>query len=318
MRKFLANAEQALADVCASLRAGRMEAEDSNELTVRPLGAVSSAGEVHPRKSQQAFAILFAVVLEAVVRLTPDSERTPGLLATVALSLERSTALWTREAGSGYTEYLPHQVRQAQIEERQRIARELHDRIGLSLSAMHRQLELYALNRETDLLKATLCFDAARQSVKDAMDSLRAVTSDLHERPPLQSLEKALHHYLDSIGPGEVTVRLRVNGDETWVPPDIADEVFLILREASHNALRHAEPTVLLIRVDIGLHDLRASVEDDGLGFDPQQAAGSGGVGIASMHERAGLLDGAVEVSSLLGAGTRVNLSIPLRVRDDD
>ena len=103
-----------------------------------------------------------------------------------------------------------------------------------------------------------------------------------------------------------------MSGDERWAQPEILDEAFLMIREASHNALRHASASMLIINVIITPHELRASIEDDGCGFDPRQRPESGGVGLASMHERAGLLKGMMRITSRIGLGTQVEFLIPL------
>ena len=113
-------------------------------------------------------------------------------------------------------------------------------------------------------------------------------------------------------------MRLNVNGDEKWADAEVLDQVFLILREAARNSLRHARASVLDIDVDIAPLEIRASVEDDGAGFDLDLPVGTGGVGLSSMHERARLLDGIVLVRSIPGKGTQVDVYVPLRRRASD
>ena len=114
-------------------------------------------------------------------------------------------------------------------------------------------------------------------------------------------------------------VRLRVSGDESWASPAVVDEVFLILREAIRNAVRHGLPQRLLIGVALTPQELHAWVEDDGRGFVftgwGEQVFG--GVGLASMQERAALIEGRITIDSAPGQGTHVELSVPLPGRRD-
>jgi signal transduction histidine kinase len=240
---------------------------------------------------------------------TPDAF---GLLATMAMALERSITLRIRTAVAGYTSFLLNQVHEAQITERRRIARDLHDRIGPSISVTHRQLELFTMYQDTDSRKAGQKVEAAQRAIRESLRNLRAVTSDLYAHEPFKSLDVALKNYLEGADAEGVDVRVRVNGDESWAGPEVLDETFLVLREAARNALFHAGPTTLIINVDITPHEIRAFVEDDGRGFDPCQPSDSGGLGLSSMCERATLLGGRLSVRSRPGHGTHIDFAVPL------
>src|SRR5262249_14363388 len=150
-----------------------------------------------------------------------------------ALTLEQSIGVRIREASASYTAFLLNRIQEAQTDERRRIARELHDRIGHGMSVTHRQLELYTLYRDTEPAKASIKVETAQEAILESMRNLRAVASDLYVQEPVSSLEKALLNYLQTAGtPEQTTVRVLVNGDERWAPPDIIDEAFLIAREA--------------------------------------------------------------------------------------
>lgn len=311
LRQAVANSNQILDDVVNSLRAGTVVVDEGYKAIAWDIGASRAAAGMHPRHSLLAASLFFDTALSGVSRLIPLGPQSLELFTLVALSLERSIGLRIHESSSSYTGFLLNKVQEAQVDERRRIARELHDRIGHGMSVTHQQLELYDLYRTSDPAKADAKVENAQQAVRESMANLRAVTSDLHSREPLKNLEKALVAYLQSVETDGVAVRLQVNGDETWAPPRVLDEAFLCIREAVRNALRHSGSTMVFIRVDITPHDLNASVEDNGCGFDPQ-ALSSDGVGLYSMRERAELLRGSAVISSRLGYGTQVDFSIPL------
>jgi signal transduction histidine kinase len=116
----------------------------------------------------------------------------------------------------------------------------------------------------------------------------------------------------------DAEVRLLVNGEESWAPPAVRDEAFLVTQEAVRNALTHGRPDVLLIEITVTPHELRARVSDDGCGFRLSEVTGraSVGAGLASMRKRAALVHGRLAVSSAPGIGTDVELRVPLAGQD--
>ncbi|RGD62133.1 sensor histidine kinase [Kitasatospora xanthocidica] len=310
----LATARQIVADVVTSLRVGQVEVDQTCKLLAWDVGATRAADGVHPRESVQASSAFFHAALSTIFSHLPPGSRQVDTLTLITLALERGVALRIRESVAAYTGLLVDKIHEAQLDERRRIARELHDRIGHGMSVTHRQLELYTLYLDKQPDRASVKLATAQQAIQESMHHLRAVTSDLHTRQPLKSLEKALLNDLESLGPDGVAARLRVNGDEAWAPPEVLDEVFLILREGVRNSLRHARATVLLVNVEITPNELRATVEDDGCGL-PQERPADAGVGLSSMRERAELLGGRLLVNSRPDNGTRVDLSVPLKGR---
>jgi signal transduction histidine kinase len=247
-------------------------------------------------------------------------------MAVVAMN--ESIGRRVREATHAYAGLLLERVDRAHIEERRRIARDLHDQLGESMSVALRQFELYELGRERALAAASRKAasvretpergapgqapsargESVREAITETMRRLRAVTSDLRQEA-VRSLENSLVTYLDSVS-SEADVRLRVSGSENWAPSAVIGEAFLIIREAIRNALTHGYPRTLLIDIILAPHELHAWVEDDGCGFLVGEV--SAGVGLSSMRERAALLGGRLTVASTPGQGTQLELLIPL------
>jgi len=313
-----ANADQILSDVIESLRVGQVRIDSHFKVISREIGLSRAADGTHPRESLHAASIFFRTALSVAASLIEAGGLTSDQFVVVALALERSIAARVRESVAAYTSYLLDRVHEVQSEERRRIARELHDRIGHGLSVTHRQLELYDVYRSAEPVRAAAKVAVAQRANLESMTNLRALAADLHPRETVQGLHKALLRYLETADTERVLVRLHVNGDEKWADVDVLDQVFLILREAAHNSLRHAGALTLAIGVDIAPLEIRASVVDDGAGFEPDLRVGAGGVGLSSMYERARLLDGTVLVRSGPGKGTQVDVYVPLRRRVSD
>ncbi|MFB9879233.1 sensor histidine kinase [Planobispora siamensis] len=241
-----------------------------------------------------------------------DGGTAAELIVLAVAGLEESLSRRVRESADGYHSFLLNLVHEAQEEERRRIARELHDRIGHGLSVAHQQLALSEAYRASDSARASAKIGMVQQAIQETMENLRQLTSELHPRTPVKSLEKSLMGFLEEVEDDEVSVALDVSGDESWAEPWVREEAFLIVREGVRNALSHGSPPMVLIRVNIAPHELSASVLDNGRGFDPAAPCGHG-VGMTSMRERAELLGGRVVVTSEVGQGCLVELFIPLK-----
>lgn len=309
-QQVVAHAQQLLDDLLDEL-AGRHE-EAVRRTLASDIGATRAAQGFRPGESLRAAGILFDVLLRSVDENIQDaavrSERTLLIALTMNAVLVRALG----QAADAYGGFLLNRVHGAHLEERRRISREVHDRIGSGVTVAHRNLELFNIYWETQPVHAVARVGVAYEALRETLDAVREVISSLRVSEPLDSLEKEFQRFLDSVQRPELAVHIEVNGDEHWAPPEVRNEAFLILREAIRNVLAYAEASHLLVRVDVTPDELRGTVRDDGVGFDPRNVSASR-AGIASMRERAALLGGAVSVESAPGRGTLVELLVCLR-----
>lgn len=305
------SAGQMLDEALSSLRTGEVKVDDTYKMMARRVGETRAAEGIHPHESIQATSIWFETVVTTTARCLADHPQPLETYALVTLALERSITMRARESAASYTGYLLSTMNEVQVRERRRIARELHDRIGHGLSVTHGQLELCGANWALEPARAAVNLETALQAIVETMQSLRAVTAELRLEEPLNGLEKALLRYLDSIDMEDVSVRLVVNGNEDWAAATVLDEAYLIIREATRNALAHASPSQVLIRIDIAPYEMRATVEDNGRGFVRAQPTPQNSVGLASMRERAELMGGTLTIISRPNSGTLIKLFVP-------
>ncbi len=104
--------------------------------------------------------------------------------------------------------------------------------------------------------------------------------------------------------------QLSVEGDEALMPPEMRNQLFLILREAIRNAVTHSGSGRIAVELDIRRERVAGHVEEDGSGFDPDEVPTAGG--LRAMSERAALVGGTLDLSSVPGVGTTVKVSVPL------
>lgn len=125
-------------------------------------------------------------------------------------------------------------------------------------------------------------------------------------------LREALESAVAAMCLESTAVAIRVVGSSAWLPDRTRDEVFVIVREALRNAVRHSGAARITVEVDIAPDRVVAVVVDDGVGFDAARTTRTNG--LSSMAERAELLGGEVAVTSLPGQGTSVMVRIPARM----
>ncbi len=307
--QVVAQAADSLDEVIASLRSNDPVLDVRDRVLAKNIGVSRAARGVHPVESLQAATEFFAAFIYGMLGCFELDENAPLVQATLAL--DQSIMLRISEAASSYSSFLIDNIHRAHLDERQLLARNLHDRVGAGISVSYRQLELFSIYRENDPVAAGNRVESARQALAQVITDIRQLTADLRLVEPLHGLEKALREYVDAAGDTDVAAEIIVNGNETWASDQVRDEIFLVVREALRNALRHGAPRNVVALIDIAPHELRAAIEDDGRGFSAEKPDHSGS-GIRSMQERVALLGGVFRLASIAGKGTQVEIQIPL------
>lgn len=202
------------------------------------------------------------------------------------------------------------------LEERNRIAQECHDTLMAGFSAISWQLEatmnLFRDSGESQSPAAKSC-ELARSMVLLCQAEARRIIYDLRETEEVTtSLSKALQRMLEENHSGEACkMQFTMEGDEVSLPPGSVHHLTRIGQEAVRNALRHAAPDSILIRLIYEPESLRLLIHDDGCGFHVDEAAARAGhFGIAVMQERARKVGGSLRVDSN-SSGTEVEATVP-------
>jgi signal transduction histidine kinase len=199
------------------------------------------------------------------------------------------------------------------VEERNRLARELHDSVTQKLFGVTFTAESASTVIDRDPKEAKQQLQRLQQLAREAMEELRSLIFEL--RPPeveTEGLAAALRKHVDVLQRihGDA-VELTLDGDAAPSPTNDA-EVLRIAQEALQNALRHAGAQRVDVRLEAQNGRLRLAVSDDGAGFDPTDPSlRSQHLGLTSMEERARALGGRLTIASRPGEGTTVTLEVP-------
>ena len=190
----------------------------------------------------------------------------------------------------------------AALEERRRLARELHDGLAQELAFIATQSRW--LSRQIGRPEIDPLVVAAERALDESRSAISALTRPLDE-PLDAALAQAAEDVANRLG---VRVKLALE-EGVEVTPSAREALVRIVREAVSNTVRHGDATCVTVGLSGG-DGVRVSVEDDGVGFDPAERNG-GGFGLTSMSERARALGGELSVSSGPGQGTRIEVVIP-------
>ncbi len=204
----------------------------------------------------------------------------------------------------------------ARDEERRAIARDLHDRVGQALTS-HTVL-LQQIEHAGDLTAAREQARKLHDLVEGLLEEVGGLVSQLHPyRLEQLGLVAALRQYLQEFAELHA---LHVDfeatgwrGDDEKLESELEIGLYRIVQEALTNVARHANASSVSVTLHRDADRVRAVVEDDGCGFEPNRAPGAeGGLGLVALHERARLMQGSLSIESSKQGGTTLAVSIPL------
>jgi signal transduction histidine kinase len=244
-----------------------------------------------------AVSAVIAVFVNAVVQ---QSERRREALEALAAT-RAELAATARHAGV--------------LEERQRLAREIHDTVAQALTSVVTQLEAADQAIDERPRDARRHLDTARQCARDGLTDIRRSVREL--RPDLlesasfgEALERTCRRWSTETG---VLARLRTTGTAVPLHPDTETALLRTVQEALANTAKHASATRVTLTLSYLGDTVSLDIDDDGVGFAgaPQPRA-DGGFGLAGMRERVAAVGGELHIESAPGSGTTIAASVPV------
>jgi signal transduction histidine kinase len=206
----------------------------------------------------------------------------------------------------------------AVLEERNRLAREMHDTLIQGCAGVSALLEAQSSLDDKEASAKENLLSCAREQLRTSINEAREAVWDLRHAngsatvisPILQSMTQQLSHEF------AVPVEYRMAGSPFDLDQSTAHELLMVVREALHNAIRHGQPRRVQVSIRFGKNDLIVEVDDDGRGFDLGIVSGSpnGHYGVVGMKERARRMGGALKLDSQSGKGTQLILRIPRKI----
>ena len=198
-----------------------------------------------------------------------------------------------------YEERASHAIAEKKVEERTRLAVELHDSLSQTLTGIAMQLEV----GKTDTAKTMLT--ACRSDLRRCLWDLRSRTFE--EKDMTEAIERTLEPH--SIG-AKISVRFNVPRER--LSDSLTHNILHIVRELVVNAIRHGKATEVKVAGECHGDTISFSVKDNGSGFDPETAPGpdEGHFGLLGIRERLKALNGTLEIESARGAGAKFKITV--------
>lgn len=269
----------------------------------------------------RSFAILMRSAQDLKILQQPpwlNATRLWRLVSVLSLLLA-ATAVWIwalRKEVEHKRAMIEHQAKRvAVMEERTRIARDLHDTLEQGLTGLSLQLKAVETtpagmpeDTRSRLQLARRMLGNTKALTHYAVQELRdgvAVSEAL-----VAGLERTAEFWNRT---GALTVRLDLADGTSTLPPRVGEPLLAVAREAMTNAVKHGQATAIELGVSFDNATVKMRVRDNGSGFDPGTAAGSGGghFGLQGMRERLKAIQGSLEIHSHPGAGTELLVRAP-------
>jgi len=237
-----------------------------------------------------------------------------GDLQEVSLQLE----------GLQQRQLLGLRIIKAQEEERQRVARDIHDGPAQSMSNVVLKAEICERLIDVDLNKAREELGNLKKIVRDSLQDVRKIIYNL--RPMslddlglIPTLQRYVLTFQEESG---ISVSFNTMGNQPELESVVSLTVFRIVQEALNNIAKHAKADNAVIKIEFLKRDLKMYIYDDGVGFDTAKLTQknddiSSGFGLVSMRERVDLLGGDLRISSEPGKGTRLNITLPIAQEEE-
>lgn len=210
-----------------------------------------------------------------------------------------------------------HERFRAVLDERNRVAREMHDTVIQGCASVSALLEAVASVEQEDADTHRELLDCARRQVRVTVDEARRAVWNLRQNgskspqigPLLAQMAQQASHV------SRVPVRIEASGKPSLLDPAVEHDILMVAREAVYNAVKHAQPHEVRVKVEFDDGTIRMRVLDDGRGFDPDAAAAEVGehFGLVGMRERTERMGGRFDIRSAPGSGTELSIEVPVR-----
>ena len=202
----------------------------------------------------------------------------------------------------------------AVLDERNRIAREIHDNLAQDILGISVQLELVARLMPAAAEAAKGHLDRARILVRNSMTEARRYVWDLRSQELQKkdlpaALRDTTRRLTDESG---VEAVVEVAGPLRPLPVEVETNLLRIGQEAINNAVKHAQAKRVEVALNFDTNNVRLSVRDDGRGFDPKAQIADGHFGLIGMRERAEQIGGVLSIESANERGTQIAVDVPL------
>lgn len=196
------------------------------------------------------------------------------------------------------------------LEERERIAMELHDGVIQSLYGIGMQVDLMRRNEQ---VIGTQELNDLVDNLNEIIEDIRYFISNLRTGRQQMTINAYFNYMKERLHPSEHTEFI-IDAPDSYAPfsPAVFESICLIANEAMSNAIRHAKAQHIHVTIEQNKSKFSIQISDDGCGFDPDTATEGMGLGLHNMQQRARLFGGEVIINTEIDNGTSLQITIPI------
>ncbi len=251
--------------------------------------------------------IFMQMMARVIFRDEANKREMEGLLADLEATNRRLQA------------YAAQVAELAATEERNRVARDIHDSLGHYLTAVNIQLEKALAYRNRSPEEAEQAIRDAKQSASEALQDVRRSVGALRSEVDRFSLRQSLQGLVKGMDDGRFTINLSITGHEAGYTRPALMALYRVAQEGLTNIHKHAQATQVAVEVQLGEDEASLCLRDDGQGFDTAMieewmAAPHDTFGLQGIRERLELVQGEMRLTSNAEEGTRLFVTVPKRI----
>lgn len=233
-----------------------------------------------------------------------------GLMVNLLVTVQRTQAQALGDANARLRDYAATREQLITSQERNRLARELHDTLAHTLAAATVQLEAVQVIWETQLPRARQLVEESAVTMRGGLQDTRRALQALRAEP-LESLGfvASIQLLAESIQARyKVNTTIETANNVLWLTQEQEHVIYRVAQEALLNSAQHAQAQQIRIKIEETDGALRLTIMDNGTGFDPSAVDVSAHFGVQGMRERAAMIGAELTVSSRVGQGTQVDM----------
>ena len=203
----------------------------------------------------------------------------------------------------------------AVVQERSRLARDLHDAVSQSIFGLtyFTQAARKQLQDGSEMKQVAANLDEIDINARRAIREMRLLLFELQpDESTRKGFAEALQYRLDAVEKRAGILTTIIIENELVLPPILEDDLYCIAQEALNNILKHSSADTVSLRLDSDADRFVMEISDNGGGFNPNELDDEGGMGLKNMRERAEALGGTLDIASQLGEGTTIHVVIPV------
>jgi signal transduction histidine kinase len=259
-----------------------------------------------------AFGVLMFIIILLGAMSLFNYQRQIDSGKTIAFKTEEINRVKIKELEKTMRLETMNAMLQGQETERNRISKDLHDSLGALLSSVKLHFESIRSNISDE--QGLRTFKKTSQLIDDACHEIRNISHDMMPGSLMRfGLVPALRDYASKLRDNK---KLRVDVIDYGVPVQMENSLSLnsyrIVQELLNNIIKHADAKDVLVQLTVQNGKLNIMVEDDGIGFEPDLAKNSGGLGLKNIISRVNYLEGHIHFDSEQGKGTNIMIDFPL------